>query len=460
MTRFGWLLVIVGCAVAGWCALAVPARAEHDARVTADEPQYLLSAISLAEDHDLNIRDELRLQRWAAFHEAPLPQQTRPLSGGRRISPHDPLLPVLLALPVAAASWVGAKLALAVIAGGLAASTVWLAVHRFDVPAGLAALVVLAFSIVPPLAVYGTQIYPEVPAALAVVLSAAAITGPMRRGGLALLIGGLVALPWLSVKYVPVVVALAVVAGVELARARRFRALVTAAAILILAGAAWLVFHRAVYGGWTAYAAGDHFVGGEVTVMGTDPDYGGRSVRLVGLAVDRNFGLLAWAPSYVLGAVALGGMLRRRPPGWMVVVVPLLAGWLNATFVALTMHGWWWPGRQVVVVLPLVVVAVAWFLRNATRQRWWLTVLGVLTAAGVANWLWLLAEVLAGHRQLIIDFELTAAPVYRVWRHLLPDNRALGADDVALLMIWTAVLAALAVAGAKNLRNPVKHPER
>ncbi|MCX7622011.1 MAG: hypothetical protein N2037_14360, partial [Acidimicrobiales bacterium] len=371
MTRFAWLLVGVACLVAAFCALAVPARAEFDARVTADEPQYLLSAISLAEDRDLNIRDELRLQRWSAFHEAPLPRQTKPLPGGQRISPHDPLLPALLALPVAVGGWVGAKLTLAVVAGILAAATVWLSVQRLGVAPRVAAFVVVAFAAVPPLAVYGTQIYPEMPAALAVVLAVSAVTGPLQRGGLIVFVAALVALPWLSVKYLPVVIALALVAGAALLRAGRIPVLLGVTAVLVVMAGAWLVFHRSVYGGWTAYAAGDHFVGGEATVMGSDPNYLGRSLRLVGLAVDRGFGLVAWAPAFVLGAAAVGGLLRQRPPGWIALVLPLAAGWLNATFVALTMHGWWWPGRQVVVVVPLLVAAVAWFVHHALHRRHW-----------------------------------------------------------------------------------------
>jgi hypothetical protein len=51
-------VVLVGVVVAAWCAVVAPARATYGARVTADEPQYLLSAISLAEDRDLDIADE------------------------------------------------------------------------------------------------------------------------------------------------------------------------------------------------------------------------------------------------------------------------------------------------------------------------------------------------------------------------------------------------------------------
>jgi len=46
----------------------------------------------------------------------------------------------------------------------------------------------------------------------------------------------------------------------------------------------------------------------------------------------------------------------------------LLAGWLVATFAANTMHGWWWPGRQTVVVLPLALLSVlCWLARTGPR---------------------------------------------------------------------------------------------
>ena len=48
-------MVLVGVAVALWAAWAAPARATYGARTTADEPQYLLSALSLAEDGDLSL---------------------------------------------------------------------------------------------------------------------------------------------------------------------------------------------------------------------------------------------------------------------------------------------------------------------------------------------------------------------------------------------------------------------
>ena len=118
----------VGLLAFAGAAAGIPVRAAHGAQTTADEPQYLLTAISLAEDHDLDVADELAAGRWRAFHAAPLPEQTRPLPSGRRLSPHDPLLPLLLALPVALGGWVGAKLAMAALAGLLAGLLLWTAV--------------------------------------------------------------------------------------------------------------------------------------------------------------------------------------------------------------------------------------------------------------------------------------------------------------------------------------------
>jgi hypothetical protein len=293
--RVWWAMVMVGMLAFAAAAAGIAVSATHGTRTTADEPQYLLTAISLAEDRDLDIGDELADGRWRPFHALPLPEQTEPLAGGRRLSPHDPLLPLLLAGPVAVGGWVGAKLAMAAMAGLLAALALWTAVRRLGVPIGTAALAVGVFACSPPLAVYGSQVYPELPAALAVLAAVAALLSPAAPGGRATLVvgGAVVALPWLGVKYAPVAAAIALVACWRLVRTGRGRRALVLAGSLAAAGVAFLVLHRWWYGGWTPYAAGDHFVQGELSVVGTEPDYLGRSRRLVGLLVDRGFGLAA-----------------------------------------------------------------------------------------------------------------------------------------------------------------------
>jgi hypothetical protein len=364
-SRLRLAMAVVGVVAFAVAAAGILVPATHGTRATADEPQYLLTAISLATDGDLDIADELAEGRWRGFHALPLPIQTATLPDGRRLSPHDPLLPLLLAGPVAAGGWVGAKLAMAVVAGLLAALLLWTAVRRLGVPLATATLATAVFACSPPLAVYGSQVYPELPAALAVLAAVAALLSPAApsRPAIrpALVVGAaVVALPWLGVKYAPVAATLALIACWRLARAGRWRRALVLAGSLAAAGAVFLVLHRWWYGGWTPYAAGDHFVAGELSVVGTEPDYLGRSRRLLGLLVDRGFGLAAWQPAWLLAVPALAVLVRRRPAGWAALARPLAAGWLVATFVALTMHGWWFAGRQVVVVLPLAVLTVAW----------------------------------------------------------------------------------------------------
>jgi hypothetical protein len=449
MSRLGWAVLVVGLLgfVVAAGGIAVPAT--YGTWTTADEPQYLLTAISLATDGDLDIADELAEARWRPFHAQPLPEQTQPLPDGRRLSPHDPLLPLLLAGPVAVGGWVGAKLAMAAMAGLLAALLLWTAVRRFAVPLRTATLAAAVFALSPPLAVYGSQLYPELPAALVTLAAVAAFAGlgPAKGVGATLVVGGaVVALPWLAVKYVPVAAALALVGCWGLVRAGRGRRALVLAGSLVVAGVVFLVLHRWWYGGWTPYAAGDHFVGGELSVVGTEPDYLGRSRRLLGLLVDQGFGLAAWQPAWLLAVPALAVMLARRPRGWTAVAAPLAAGWLVATFVALTMHGWWFAGRQVVVVLPLAALAVAWWTGPDHRRR---VLLAVAGGAGVLAQLWLVAEGAAGRVTWAVDATATINPLHRAWRLALPDYLAMSWWTWVLHVAWLAALGAWAVVASR-----------
>ncbi len=438
----------IGAAVTVIALCGIGARATYGARTTADEPQYLLSASSLAADGDLDIGNQLDARSYAPYHEIPVDTQTRELNdSGRRVSPHDPLLPVLLAAPMAIGGWIGAKTLLALLAGLTAVLTAWVANRRFGVDRAVAAVVVLGAFAGIPLAPYGTQVYPEMPAALLVVVAMAALSGDTDRRPLTtsfVALTAIIGLPWLAVKYVPV----AAVMGLGLlARVRRQRKLVaTILGVVIGAGAAYLWAHQIIYDGWTVYASGDHFEStGEFSVVGTDVNMLGRTRRLVGLLVDRRFGIGVWSPIWFLLPPAFVAALRvkggSRAPDrgllWLCAAVVGI-GWLTATLVALTMHGWWVPGRQVVVVLPIAAVLLArWVAGNRRR----LVVTGVFGAIGGINWLWLAIESSAGHRTLVVDFFETSAPFYRLFSPLFPDGIAGGPTNDLRLVVWTAVLA-------------------
>ncbi|MGQ0776947.1 MAG: hypothetical protein ACT4NY_21435 [Pseudonocardiales bacterium] len=435
-----------------------PMPGEH---LAVDEPQYLFTALSLAQDGNLDISDELTEQSWRDFTDVAPPVETVVLADGRQVSPHDPLLPLLLAAPVAVGGWVAAKLTLALLAGALAAATVWTAVRRFAVPLPLATSGVAVAAASAPLAVYGQQLYPELPAALACLLGVAAVTGPPRRPQLALLAAAVIALPWLSVKYTPVAAVLAGLAAWRWWRTGRRTDVLALGGGLAIAAGVYFAVHRAVWGGWTVYASGDHFQDiGEFAVVGVDPDYLSRAWRLVGLLVDRDFGLAAWQPAWLLVVPAIAALVARPPRGGAALALPLLAGWLVATFLALTMHGWWWPGRQTVVVLPLaLLVVLCWLARSGSGVR---TAAAVLGLAGVSTYAALLLDGYAGEivwvsHTLATGYSQVDAPIHQALRPLLP-----GFGDDTGHLIWTAVLMLAAAASwrARSRRLHRCHPRR
>ena len=421
------LVALIGFAAA---ALGIGIWSLDTAHAGVDEPQYLLTAISLGEDGSLDISDELAQERWRAFADVPPPVQTAVLSDGRQISPHDPLLPLILAIPVRLGGWLAAKWTLAVLAGLLAAATLALA-RNYDVPDKIAVPGAALAAATAPLAVYGQQVYPELPAALVTTLAAIALT---RRNTAAAAIA-VTALPWLSVKYVPVAAALAAIVAIRAGRR------IPLAAFWAASGAAYLGVHKIIWGGWTAYASGDEFArSGEFGVVGFHPDYPGRTIRLIGLLVDRTFGLAAWQPAYLLLVPALAWLLTTRPPHWPVLAAPLAAGWLNASYVALTMHGYWWPGRQVVVVLPLAVVAILRWLATTTPKAQ--AAAAALAAAGVAIYARVLVAGWTGHTTWVHAPDDGSLHPVIAW--LLPDDRTLATGDRILLTLWLLAAAATA----------------
>jgi hypothetical protein len=445
--------LLVGVAMALAAAALVPAPATDTDATTGDEPHYLLTARALAERGTLDLAGAYD-QQPRPFHRDPLTPQGRPLADGRLVAPHDPLLPAMLALPMAAGGWLAAKATMAVLAGALGAALVWVATARLGVAPWPAAAVMAVLGASAPLAVYGAQVYPELPAALALTVGLGAVTGAPRPHTHAVAVAAVVALPWLSVKYAAVA---AVLAACELVRLRRrggWAGVGIVGAVLALAGVAYIAAHVAWYGGVTAYAAGSFFAehGGQLSVVGTQPDFVGRSARLLGLLVDADFGLAAWQPAWLLALPAVGALARpgqapaAAPAGVAprtVVLGVLAVGWLMATFVAATMHGWWFPGRHAVVVLPAAALALAWW---AQRTRAALAVTVATGAAGVAVLAWLAVVTVVGDAALAVDLHDTTNPATRAWRALLPNYRVGDAGTWIRHGVWTlAAVAALAL---------------
>ena len=463
--RLTGAVVAVALAATLAAAAGVPVKAVPGEQIYGDEPHYLITALSIGEDFSLDVSDEYAEECFRLFYQRDLNPQAAHQPDGSLIEPHSPLLSVLLALPTMLGGWVAAKLTLAVLAGVLAGLMLWTAVRRCGAPLSAAVITVGLLAVSAPLAVYGSQIYPEVPAALAVTIAAAALTGGRMQTRETVALGlAVIALPWFAVKYVPVAGALAAVGFIQLWRSGQRRAAVGLTGVAAVAAVVFFAANFYWYGGITPYVSRAAFLepGGQVSEIGTDAGDGERTRRLMGLLIDRGYGLAAWQPAWLLIVPAAAALLRHRPAGSCALLAPLLVGWLVASFVAVTMHGLWFPARHVFVALPTALIILAWWAGQDPLRL-------ILTAAagtlGVIGYAFLVVEGTVGDLTWITRVDTTiypwltselpwignayttSYPWYRLWRTALPDYAQVTTETWALTGVWFVLLAALALWG-------------
>jgi hypothetical protein len=409
-----------------------------------DEPHYLMVADSLIRDHDLSLEQDYAEGRYRSFHPEPLDPHYRVRGkAGEIYSLHAVGLSLLILPAYGAFGYAGASFFMAGLSLLLAMELrrlLWQALG--DDPSAEATAWLLALSA--PLVSYAGLVFTEVPAALgaAMVLRRGLKAQDLEAREAALIGLVLALLPWLNVRYVVLSVLLAgfVLAGlVRTGRAdlRRTTALLLPAALSAVAIAS---YHSILYGFFDprrVYGRRPEFA------LGTLPE------GLPGLLLDQEFGLLAYAPGFVL---ALPGLvfLWRRDRRLTVTAITLVGA---VVLTAGTWHMWRGgfnpPARFLVPVVPALALGV-----GAALTRGLSTPAAVLLGWG----LWTAAVGLAEPRLVHRDREGTA-PLYRAasgaeeWTRLLP---AFVLQDPArgrLAAVWTVALLAAALWQARGGRG-------
>jgi hypothetical protein len=363
-----------------------------------DEPHYLLTAKSLVDDGDFDVRNQRADREWEEFYPEFLERHGE-LTDGRAHEPHGAGLPALIAPAFALGGAKGVELFLAAIAalGGVLAYLLALRV----VPDPWAIGATLAVALSPPLVAYGSAVYPELAAATAIAGSALLalrlqerVTRPDAFACFALL----GALPWLGTKFVPAGVVIGFFAVRALVRARHRTLAMLSAELALFSVVFYVTLNEALYDGPTPYSAG---LAGETATDASFPGgYLERAYRLVALLIDREFGLLRWAPVFALAGVGVWMLVRthreqlaraipshaRTQATALLCALALGAQLFVAAFVAPTMFGFWFPGRHLAAGLLVAVPLVAWGLRRAPRSGTALGLVGVVASG------WLYAE--------------------------------------------------------------------
>ena len=378
-----------------------------DSEYGGDEPHYLLAAESLVEDGDFDVKDEHAARAYSDFYPYDLDRHGKETEG-RLHEPHGLGLPLLIAPAFAMAGPKGVELFLAAIAALAMALAYRLALRVVPDPWALGAA--LATGLSPPLVAYGTAVYPELAAGAALAgaaLLALKLDDTVSRRQAARCFALLGALPWLGTKFVPAGIVIGIYAARSLLRARRRTLELGSVELALFSVALYVAVNENLYGGPTPYAAD---VPGETATDAAFPlGYLERSYRLVALLIDRDYGLLRWAPVFALVFPGLWLLYRSRRErlsralhdlrsmerAATMCAAALGAQVLVAAFLAPTMFGFWFPPRHLLAGLALSVPLLAWGLRHLPRTG---TVLAVLT---VVSSVWLYLDVALGGGGLV-----------------------------------------------------------
>jgi hypothetical protein len=355
-----------------------------------DEPRYLLVAESIASDGDIDLTDEFATRAYRGFHTGALPRQGQVVLG-RGVEPQG----IGFALLIAPAYALGGANAVELFLAAIAALGFVLAaaVGRRMVPEPWASGAALLVGLSPPALAHATAVYPEAAAGTALAGAALCALRVRERPAFGSAVVGaalLAVLPWLGPKYLLPAAPIAVVLVRWTARRGRRTAALAAAEVMVASIVVYATINDRLFGGLTPYAASAS--GGSPTGADSVAEHLERLPRLAALWIDRDVGLLRWAPVLALSLFAAWLLWRSRRAHVARLVEEradaeaaaelALAVWagvlLVAAFAAPSIAGEWFPGRQLAAGLPLAAALGAWGMRHAPRTG---AVLGALTLA-------------------------------------------------------------------------------
>jgi hypothetical protein len=425
-------------------SFSIGLRASRGAATTGDEPFYLLTTQSLLGDGDLDLRQQYERESWRSFFDHPdgLWQQMVPLADGSLISPHDPGLSVLIMPGFLLDGLQGVQFQLLFIAALTMSLAFVLAASEAGKPL-LCWLVAAVIGLSATPFVYATEVYPEFPAALCLVTGLLLVRSRWRSAvaGVAL-VALLTALAWLGIKYTPLA---AIVAVLFLLRASTPGRL-TLLGLGAVSAVVYVWAHYAIFGHLTPYSINTVYEGAPtIDVLQHHVALQDRVYRLWGLFIDRRFGIGHWAPLLLLLPLSLPLLLSRGRIGLgagALIVTQLLI----ATFAAITMMGYWFPGRTLVAVLPLTVLPLALLIERLPR----LLRFGAAALAGYSVAITTALALAVRAAEVTIagnPFDLGALP-FRAIGPLLPDYRSWTGETFALTTVWltSGLLATLLIA--------------
>jgi hypothetical protein len=437
----------VGLVVPFLVALAVYGAAHaimDNVSMVGDEPHYVLESWSLQEDLDRDLANQYNggfFPRWVG------PQAKDYTHTGKLISVHSPGLPFLL-IPGAAVQRdvqldvpgqrgaPGTELAVdieMIVISALVAMMLFRILVQLRLARGLllyAAWASVAFSL--PMVAFSAQIYPEMPAALLLLVGISALIGPPIDTRRTLVVAACAAaLPWLHVRFL---LFSAVLAGAAIARivggsradspTSRRRLLALALTPTLISLAVMSVAFHAWYG-----------------TFRLDAQFQNHSRSLSYIYQQSMADLfsqeLGWLPLAPMHVVALAGLvyLCWRYGTWAIAATAVALVYLVAA--GTSNEGFSFPARFLISLIPLAAVPLAAVISNVRPARvlfWLLCIPGfVFLVEGVQDAAALYYDGVSGAAKLWL-----AIKTHSLWPQLLPPAAVGRFPDVVKTAAWVA----------------------
>jgi hypothetical protein len=314
---------------------------------------------------------------------------------------------------------------------------------------GLAATLTAGFALTPPFLFYFFQFYPEMVGALLLALLFRAVAFQKSwTVGAAVVVGlELLALPWLHQKFLPVWGVLTLTALVVLARKRAPRGAFVALLLPQVAGAfVFGLYNFAITG--SARPDALFLAWGPAGVSTARLGQG-----LLGLLLDARYGILPYAPIYLLAAAGLVFAVRERSP--LLVALPAAAVYYATVAAADNWAGAVCNlGRYFMPVAPLAVALVGIALRRVLDRRG-----AIAVALGLAAWTGLIALALWRDPHAANDSAvLLARSTFADGHVYVPDLFMRRWSDaapglLARVLAWSAAAALLAFLYGRSARG-------
>ncbi len=344
---------------------------------TGDEPHYLVVAHSLAVDGDLSVGNNYKQQDYRLFYKGDLAKRTSPSADRQHELPAQGLGLSIFLAPFYKFILAVFPPALVVFLRLIMCSITTIVLYQLiqcaifcDLPPRIAFFVMCAAAVASPILTYSSLFYPEIPAMLLIVIALRNLFEMEEHRWralfwLAFVPGGLL---WLHPKYLALSLCILITAGIFFYRTfrvyNRNGALlaVSYAIVSALGMITFFLFLHDQYGGWSPnriYAGWDK---APQSLMDLIRQEGigriGTMLRMsIGLWIDQRFGLLSYAPLYLLFFPGVIYVLRIKSS------VRFMLIWFFIHFLILCwgapLGGFAPPSRHMIVLLPIILIVLA-----------------------------------------------------------------------------------------------------